>query len=143
MPFKDPEREREYRRDQMRRRREQAKASKAISVLPPTLKSASPSSNLASAPAPASHKPCLVVTMKQTDNVEGDLKLLHQFTDLLKEYPGEDDFFLKVDQETKITTLAFPNIKVRYDEILECELIAWEEPGLRSFEYRKGGLKCS
>jgi len=141
----------------MRRRREQAKASKAevsspqrgtepssaVSVLPPTLKSAGPSSNLASMPAPASLKPCLVVTMKQTESIAGDTKALHQLTDLLKEYPGEDDFYLKVDQETKITTLAFPNIKVKYDEILECELIAWEEPGLRSFEYRKGGLKCS
>jgi len=64
----------------------------------------------------------LIITMRQTDDVDGDIARLHQLLTLLAEYPGPDELGLVVSNGSKIFKLKMGQVRVAYCEDLRCRL---------------------
>ena len=64
----------------------------------------------------------LVITMQQTDDVEGDINRLHQLLAILAEYPGSDELILVVSNGSKIFKLKMVQVRFEYCDDLKRRL---------------------
>ncbi|MCL2149412.1 MAG: DNA polymerase III subunit alpha [Dehalococcoidia bacterium] len=65
----------------------------------------------------------LVVTLRQTDDVDGDSSRLHQVLAILGDYPGSDEFGLIVNNGSKIFKLKMGQVRIEYCDDLRRRLI--------------------
>ena len=64
----------------------------------------------------------LVVTLQQTDDVEGDTAMLHQLLAILADYPGLDEFSLVVSNGSKVFKLKMGQVRIEYCDDLRRRL---------------------
>ena len=65
-----------------------------------------------------------MITLPQTDDVEGDIKQLHQVVDTIENYPGQDEVLLAIATSDGTVTLTMPSITVRCCYQLQQRLIS-------------------
>ena len=65
----------------------------------------------------------LIITIQQTDDVEGDISLLHQLLAIVNEYPGLDELGLVVSNGSKIFRLKMVQVRTGYCDDLKRRLV--------------------
>jgi DNA polymerase-3 subunit alpha len=64
----------------------------------------------------------LVISITQTNDKARDVAYLHKLTDILKEFPGQDEVSLRMTNGEKIFNLSLSNIKINYCPELQQQL---------------------
>ena len=72
--------------------------------------------------AKSSERKRLVVTLQQTDDIEGDIARLHQLLTILADYPGSDEIGLIVNNGSKVFKLKMGQIRIEYCDDLRRRL---------------------
>jgi len=65
----------------------------------------------------------LVITIQQTDDVEGDISRLHQLLAVIADYPGQDELGLVVSNGSKVFRLKMGQVRVGYCDDLRHRII--------------------
>jgi DNA polymerase-3 subunit alpha len=87
---------------------------------------------IAEEPAPPAISRRLMISLTQSQDKDGDVTLLRELVDILKDFPGKDEVSLKVTNGSKVTHLKLVSLTVSYGAQLHERLAGLVgEEGLR------------
>jgi DNA polymerase-3 subunit alpha len=55
----------------------------------------------------------LIININQTDDEESDRTRLHNIMDVMKDFPGEDEVYLRINNGEKVTSLKLPQVTIK------------------------------